>query len=86
MSFCREIELTLPQDKIINLNCLSPGEKALVTNIPEHPLLHALGLRPGKVVESLGCQLFGGPLMIKAGDRRVAIGKRIADEITVIYV
>lgn len=86
MSFCRGKKINLTQYNEINLSCLALGERAMVTAIPEHPLLHALGLRPGKVVESRGCQLFGGPLMIKAGDRKVAIGKKIADKITVINI
>lgn len=67
----------------INLNCLAPGSSALIDSVPEHPLLYALGLRPGKIVQCRGCQLFGGPVLIKTGDRQVALSLKIAETITV---
>jgi ferrous iron transport protein A len=83
---CEENKLSGSPYNTISLSSLAQGGRARVIDIPEHPLLYALGLRPGKVVESQGCQLFGGPLMIKVGDRKVAIGKKIANEITVITI
>ncbi len=58
----------------------------MVIDVPEHPLLYLLGLRPGKVIQCLGCQLFGGPLMVKTGERQVAISKKIAEKIMVSII
>ena len=82
MSICKERELS-PITKNTNLSSMASGSSALVVSIPEHPLLYSLGLRPGKIIECCGCQLFGGPLMIKTGDRQVALSKIIAEKIIV---
>ena len=82
MSICQERELD-SNIQSINLSSLAPGSSALVVSIPEHPLLYSLGLRPGKIIQCCGCQLFGGPLMIKTGDRQVALSKIIAEKIIV---
>ncbi len=82
MSVCQEKVLTSSLQSI-NLSSLAVGASALVVDVPEHPLLYSLGLRPGKVVQCRGCQLFGGPLMVRTGDRQVAIGKKIAEKIIV---
>ena len=82
MLFCQEKEIS-SAGPCIRLSSLPPGQRALVISVPEHPLLYSLGLRPGKVVQCRDCQLFGGPLLIKTGDRQVALGKKIAEEITV---
>lgn len=82
MSACQEKELNSNIESI-NLNSLARGSSALVVSVPEYPLLYSLGLRPGKLVQYCGCQLFGGPLLIKTGDRQVALSKNIAEKIMV---
>ncbi len=82
MSVCQERELNSNLQSI-NLGSLAPGSSARLVSIPEHPLLYSLGLRPGKIIQCCGCQLFGGPLMIKTGDRQVALSKIIAEKIIV---
>lgn len=82
MSLCQEKELNL-NIQSAKLSSLGPGSSAMVVSIPEHPLLYSLGLRPGKIIQCCGCQLFGGPLMIKTGDRQVALSKIIAEKIIV---
>ncbi len=85
MSICQEKVLTASLQSI-SLSNLKRGTSALVIDVPEHPLLYALGLRPGKVIQGLGRQLFGGPLMVKTGERQVAIGKKIAEKIIVTII
>jgi Fe2+ transport system protein FeoA len=82
MPICQE-KLINASLQSINLSNLPVGTSALVIDVPEHPLLFSLGLRPGKMVQARGFQLFGGPLMVKTGERQVAIGKLIADKIIV---
>ena len=67
----------------INLSELSKGEDAILVSIPEHPLLYSFGLRPGKMVQCCGYQLFGGPLLVKVGSRQIALGKKLAAQIKV---
>ncbi len=85
MSINQEKVLTTSLQSI-ELSNLRPGSSALLIDVPEHPLLYTLGLRPGKIIQSLGYQLFGGPLMIKTGERQVAIGKKIAENIMVTII
>jgi Fe2+ transport system protein FeoA len=44
--------------------------------------LAELGLVPGRPVELVGVEPFGGPLTVRAG-RRAAISRQLADEIRV---
>ncbi len=83
MAVCLEKELSPTVNNSTSLKCLDPGSSALVISVPDHPLLYALGLRPGKIVQCRGCQLFGGPLMIKTGERQVALSKKLAENIMV---
>ncbi len=85
MSICQEKVLTASLQSI-SLSSLRKGTSAMVIYVPEHPLLYSLGLRPGKEIQCLGCQLFGGPLMVKTGERQVAIGKKIAEKIIVTII
>jgi ferrous iron transport protein A len=72
--------------KNITLTRLDMGGNAIVVDVPEYPLLNSLGLRPGKAIQACGRQFFGGPIMIKAGERQVAVGKNIAEKIIVKVV
>jgi DtxR family Mn-dependent transcriptional regulator len=69
------------------LSDLRPGDRATVQGIPDGDgelvrYLAELGLVPGKPVELLGAEPFGGPLTVRAG-RRAAISQQLADEIRV---
>ncbi len=66
-----------------SLNQLSRGSKGVIVSVPENPLMFPLGLRPGKEFQCLGHQLFGGPLLVKVGDRQIALSRAIADKIKV---
>ena len=45
--------------------------------------LEAMGLRPGIVITKISDQLFGGPIIIKAGNAEFAIGRHMARRIIV---
>ena len=66
---------------------LRPGDRATVRGIPDGDgelvrYLAELGLVPGRPVELIGVEPFGGPLTVH-GTRRAAISRQLADEIRV---
>jgi DtxR family Mn-dependent transcriptional regulator len=69
------------------LSDLRPGDRATVQGIPDGDgelvrYLAELGIVPGKPVEVLRAEPFGGPLTVRAR-RRAAISHQLADEIRV---
>jgi DtxR family Mn-dependent transcriptional regulator len=69
------------------LSDLRPGDRATVQGIPDGDgelvrYLAELGIVPGKPVEVLRAEPFGGPLTVRAG-RRAAISHQLAEEIRV---
>ncbi len=66
-----------------SLNELAPGERAVIISVPDNPLIYPLGLRPNKSLYCLGRQLFGGPVLVKVGDRQVALSRILAEKIVV---
>ena len=65
----------------IQLNRLDYGCNGTIIQTPKNPLMHALGLRPGKKVCNCGYQLFGGPMIVKIEERQVALNKQILKHI-----
>ncbi len=59
------------------------GEELIIKRVPVHPLLPALGLRPGKRVCLKGRQYFNGPLLALVDGRKVALGFELAGMIEV---
>ena len=45
--------------------------------------LEAIGLRPGVTIEKLSGSLFGGPVVIRIGHMRLAIGHGMASKVMV---
>jgi DtxR family transcriptional regulator, Mn-dependent transcriptional regulator len=69
------------------LSDLRPGDRATVQGIPDGDrelvrYLAELGIVPGKPVEVIRAEPFGGPLTVRAG-RRAAISHQLADAIRV---
>ncbi|QGG46630.1 FeoA family protein [Heliorestis convoluta] len=54
-----------------------------IESLPQVSLLKSLGLRQGAVVSVLSKQPLGGPIVIKIGNRHIAIAKDLADQIEV---
>ena len=60
------------------------GEKAAIVYVPKQSLLPSLGLRLGKKLKVRGWQYFGGPVVIEIGDRNVAVGRTLAQQIELV--
>ena len=67
----------------ISLPDIPEGSNGLIIEVPDLPLLASLGIRKGKILQCLGCQLFGGPMIVKVGDRQIALSRRVAKQILV---
>ncbi|MBI5573247.1 MAG: FeoA domain-containing protein [Elusimicrobia bacterium] len=48
-----------------------------------HKKLESLGLRLGVKIKKLSSSIFGGPVVIRVGRTNIAIGKGMANKITV---
>ncbi len=73
----------LTLQKEIPLTELPTGSNGVIINVPDNPLMYPLGLRPGKQVSSRGSQLFGGPVLVKVGDRQIAVSRPLANEVII---
>ncbi len=62
---------------------LAPGTSCIILDVPDNVMLSTLGIRKGKVLQCRGHQLFGGPVVVKTGDRQIALQRRVAQQITV---
>lgn len=65
---------------------LRKGKKSHKYEIEESPNIHlltVLGIRRGIQVTIQSKQMFGGPIVVKAGNRSIAIASNVADEILV---
>lgn len=60
---------------------LAPGQGGCIKEVPDHPLLPALGIRPGKKLRMAACQPFGGPIVAQVDGRSVALARRLARQI-----
>lgn len=45
--------------------------------------LEALGILPGRILVVERCAPFGGPVMVRVGEARYALGRTVADQILV---
>lgn len=70
-----------PNTTNLTLAQIPYGQDALILSIPEHPLMPSFGLRHGKKVKvySRGC--LGGAIVLKVGNRSIAIGSTLAHQI-----
>ncbi|WP_408954692.1 ferrous iron transport protein A [Natroniella sp. ANB-PHB2] len=65
----------------LTLDKLKPGDKAVISAVPDHSLLSPLGFRIGKKVELKTKQPCGGPVVAAVEGRNVAIGRKLAKKI-----
>ena len=70
-----------------DLGNLGTGKKAVVTfihgGIGATGRLDAMGIRPGIVLEKISRQHFGGPVVVKIGASRIALGFGMARKVQV---
>lgn len=62
---------------------LSKEKRCVIEKCPMIKLLQSLGLREGIPVSITSKQPFGGPIVVKIGNRNIAVAKDIAQEIVV---
>ncbi len=67
----------------VSLLELAAGNSGIVLGVPDNIMLSTLGIRKGKVLHCRGHQLFGGPVVVKTGDRQIALHRRVAEKITI---
>lgn len=67
---------------------LDEASDYVVSDVSLKGLLNSLGIREGVMVRAISRQPFGGPVVIKVGDRCVALAKEVASQIQVerVYV
>jgi|GEM_PF-704606 len=64
-----------------SLNCLLPGQKGIVSDVPAVDLLPALGIRKGKRLTIIARSVAGGPVLVCVDDRTIAIDRSIAKRV-----
>ena len=72
---------------LTDLGSLKPGKRAIVTairgGIGVTVRLDAMGIRPGIVLEKISGQPFGGPVVVRIGSSRIALGIGMAKKVHV---
>jgi len=71
----------------LTLNDAAPRDRIIVRTISRGwgawKMLVELGIFPGAELEVIACHPLNGPIVVKAGDTQVAIGRRLAASIEV---
>lgn len=65
----------------ITLEEIPIGQEYTISSVPDNPLLESLGFRPGKKVVCKAKMNFKGPVVCCVDCRRVAICRKIANQI-----
>ncbi len=66
-----------------SIDCLLENEKGVICHLPTDPLLCCLGFRPGKCLQMIAKQKFGGPLVVKINGRCVALSRSLAKQVKI---
>jgi len=79
---------TIEQPKVARLADLKPGESGTVAEVGDHDpallrYLGELGLYPQTEITVLAQAPFGGPLMIRVGEDKHALGQKVASQVLV---
>jgi len=78
-----DLKLDVELDNRVSLLELSTGNSGIVLDVPDNIMLSTLGIRKGKMLHCRGHQLFGGPVVVKTGERQIALHRRLAEKITI---
>lgn len=62
---------------------LKPRRQCVIERMPQVKLLNSMGVREGMPVSIMSIQPLGGPIVIRIGNRNVAIAKDLAEQIFV---
>ncbi len=76
-------ELGIALDNKTTLLDLAPGNSGTILELPEIVMLSSLGIRKNKVVHCCSHQLFGGPIVVKTGNRQIALHRSLAKQIII---
>ena len=80
----------MANEKLVTLRQMRTGQSGIVLQIQGgHGLINrlsALGIRPGQRITKVGSTFMRGPVTIKVGNARVAIGFGMANKIIVELV
>lgn len=60
---------------------LEKNQICIIEEMPKNPLLYSLGVRKGITISIMTRHPFGGPIVVKIGNRNVAIDKNLAQAI-----
>ena len=78
-----DLKLDVELDNRVSLLELSTGNSGIVLDVPDNVMLSTLGIRKGKMLHCRGHQLFGGPVVVKTGERQIALHRRLAEKIII---
>ena len=71
----------------MKLTQVKPGQKGQVLNVaPGHQAkkkLYDIGITPGVEFEMVACHPFKGPIVVNLGNSRIAVGRHLADTVSV---
>ncbi len=57
--------------------------RCIIESLPQVPLMDSLGLRLGCAIQVQNRQPMGGPVVVKLGNRSVAVAREYAEQMTV---
>lgn len=65
----------------MSLYLFKKNQKCIIEKVPDNSLLLSMGIRKGTLVEVLTKQPFGGPIVLKSGNNKIAVDKVLALDI-----
>lgn len=68
---------------VIPLSYAPAGVSGIITDVPEHPLLSPLGIRPGKFISVEARCMLGGPIALTVDGRTSAVHRSLAGKIMI---
>lgn len=57
--------------------------RCIIESLPQIPLMDSLGFRLGSAIQVQSRQPMGGPVVVKLGNRSVAVAREYAEQMTV---
>ena len=67
----------------MSLYQMKNNSKCIIESLPHVPLMDSLGFRMGSAVEVQTRQPMGGPVVVRLGNRSVAVAREYAEQMTV---
>ena len=67
----------------MSLYTMKKNSRCIIESLPQVPLLDSLGLRMGSTIEVQSRQPMGGPVVVRLGNRSVAVAREYAEQMIV---